>query len=182
MRRICRFEELLAVYRSLDLEARASVDAHLRECPACAARLAGYERVDQSLRTLPGIRLPARLQQPWPGRLPASQIATRDRRPRGGFGLAVGRVLLPASLIVGLVAGVWLLLASLSGGDGGVTATPTLTLTPTATAVALLDETGGVAVHVDPGAIPAPHAALYPVPRPTLIAAQAEASVALYAP
>jgi anti-sigma factor RsiW len=172
----------LAVYRSLDLETRASVDAHLRECPACAARLAGYERVDQSLRALPAVRLPARLQRPWPGQWPASQVASRARRPRGGYGLAAGRILLPASLIAGLVAGVWLLLASLSGGENGVIATPTLTLTPTATAMVRLDEAGEAAVHVDPGAIPSPQAALYTAPRPTLIAAPAEVSGAFNAP
>jgi anti-sigma factor RsiW len=177
MRRSCRYEKQLAVYSSLDPFTRHLVDAHLRECPACAARLASYDSIDQTLRTLPDLRLPAGLLRPWPG-----LTAVPDRRLHHGFGFVVGRVLLPASLIIGLVAGFWLFLTALSGEDSRVNATPTLTLTPTATAVAFLVEIDEAAVKVDLSAFPAPRAALYPTPQPTFIAAQTEANSGHYAP
>ena len=177
MRRSCRYEKQLAVYSSLDPSTRDLVDAHLRGCPACAARWSDYESVDQTLRALPDLRLPVRLLQPWPG-----LTAAPARRLHHGFGFAVGRVILPASLIIGLAAGFWLLLTALSGDSSRVNATPTLTLTPTATAVALLVETDEAAVNVDLSAFPAPRAAFYPTPQPTFTAAQVEASTGRYAP
>ena len=180
MKRQCRYNELLAVYRDLGVAARSSVDMHLRECPACTARLAGYERTEQSLRALPELHLPTRLHQPW--QLMPREPAASERSLRTGFGFVAGRVLLPAGLIIGLVIGVWFLLTSLTGGDQHMTATPTLTLTPTATMVTFLDEARAVA-HVEAGVIPAPHAAaLPPAPQPTLIAAQVDATGVLSAP
>jgi anti-sigma factor RsiW len=177
MRRSCRYEKRLAVYSSLDPSTRDLVDAHLRGCPACAARWSDYESIDQTLRALPDLRLPERLLQPWSG-----LIAAPDRRLHHGLGFAFGRVLLPASLVIGLVAGFWLLLTALSGDDSRVNATPTLTLTPTATAVAFLVATDEAAVNVDLSAFRAPGATLYPTPQPTFTAPQVEASTGRYAP
>jgi hypothetical protein len=145
--------------------------------------LAGYERVDQSLHALPDIHLPARLQQPWSRQMAVDHPATPDRRRRNGPGYAVGRVLLPASLVIGLIVGVWLLLASLTGDDNRVAATPTLTLTPTATTAALLHE-GASAVSLT-GFAPPPlpqAAAVLPPPRPTLIAVYVHPAAALRTP
>lgn len=183
MRRQCKYAELVAVYRGLDIATRLSVDEHLRKCQACAARLAGYERVDESLRTLQVLDLPARLQQSWSRQLPDWQAVPPDRRFRNGFGFVVGRVLLPASLIIGLVAGVWFLLATWTGDDNHVAATPTLTLTPTATVAALLDEDDDAEASARLNAAVLPQAvADLPVPLPTLIATQIGPSVALRSP
>lgn len=53
MMRHRKIEELLAVYRSLDADQRQLVDAHVRTCPSCAARLAAYEDMDRALFALP---------------------------------------------------------------------------------------------------------------------------------
>ena len=183
MRRSCKGVAQLAVYRSLDFAARAAVDAHLRECPVCAARLIGYERVDQSLQMLPEVRPPARLQQPWPKQMAARGAATSDHPSHHGSGWVVGKVLLPASLIIGLVVGLWLLVASLTGGDSHLAVTPTLTLTPTATVAALLRQDNAVEVRQSPSAVRLPRAAVVlPTPLPTLIVSQFGPAAALRTP
>lgn len=169
----CKYDELLAVYRGLDPAARKSVDAHLHQCPTCAARLARYEQVDQSLLTLPEFGLPVRLHQPWFGQLPADYATTSDPRLRTGLSPVFGRVLLPVGLVISLIVGIWLLLASLTGGDGHIAATPTLTFTPTATTAALLHKNDSVARRTGFTVPPPPRAmAVFPSPRPTSTAAQ----------
>jgi hypothetical protein len=45
-------EPLLATYRELDEASRQRVDAHLAECPDCAARLAEFEAMDRQIADL----------------------------------------------------------------------------------------------------------------------------------
>lgn len=184
MRRHTKYERLSAVYRELDPAERTSVDAHVRECSSCAARLAGYEQVDQSLQALPDLRLPAWLQRPWTRVSAGRGLAGSDQRGLGGIRAVFGRALLPASLIIVLVVGACLLFLSVTGDDLVVTATPTLTLTltPTATVMAFLGDDAGPAARVvsDAVALPRIPAPLSPPPDPS--AAQAGASMALRIP
>jgi anti-sigma factor RsiW len=183
MRRSCRYEELVAIYRDLDQAARLSLDAHLRECQACTARLTAYQQIDQSLQALPPLRLPVRLQQPWHSQLAARAPARSDRELRSRSGLVFGRILLPAGLIIGLVVGLWFLLAALADENSRATVTPTLTLTPTATVMALLDGDADAALGVRPRAAALSGTAIaVPAPQPTWTATRVGAAIALGAP
>jgi|GEM_PF-2249765 len=53
----CR--RLLPIYRELERRERASIDAHLAACQACAARLRAYQEQDRLLTALPRIAAPA---------------------------------------------------------------------------------------------------------------------------
>lgn len=166
MRGHSEYERALAVYRGLEPAARVRVDAHLRTCPTCAARLAGYEQVESALRALPELRLPARLQRPWAEVVARQKAATgiAKRGEKTGWGVALGRALLPAGLVIALLVGAWLLLSSVTGDDVVATATPTMALTPTATVMAWLeDDADAVAVVV-----PATTVAPAPLPAPPI--------------
>ncbi|HOG45253.1 MAG TPA: zf-HC2 domain-containing protein [Anaerolineae bacterium] len=76
--------ELLAVYRDLGAAERAEVDAHLRACPECAARLLAWRTMDRDLAALPD-PLPA-------GRLDARFCAAVRRRPRASLLHRAGQV------------------------------------------------------------------------------------------
>ncbi len=56
-------EKLLAMYRDLEGEERARVDAHLQGCPQCTARLGAYQSLEQELRRLPDPPAPSRLRR-----------------------------------------------------------------------------------------------------------------------
>lgn len=177
------YRKLAAVYRDLDLVARAEVDAHLRECPGCAASLAGYERVDQSLQALPDMRLPAGLQRAWPRLLAARVSAEADRRSHKGLGLAFMRALLPVSLIAVLVASVSLILWSVAGNNSVVTVTPTQTFTPTATTVAFLNTDGDPVARGIPSVAITQHAPLpLPAPSPSMMVERVAVDTAFRAP
>jgi len=61
----------------LDESARAEVEAHLRACPACHAKLGAWRAVGRALRELP--YLPA----------PAARLPEPAREPRGVLRLAL---------------------------------------------------------------------------------------------
>jgi len=72
----------------LDAPARAAVEAHLRRCPACRAKLEAWRAVGRALRELPQLSAPAaRLPKPAP-------------EPRGVLRLALALCLPTALLIV----------------------------------------------------------------------------------
>lgn len=182
MTRHTKYERLSAVYRELDPAERALVDVHARECSSCAARLAGYERVDQSLQALPDLPLPARLQRPgiW---APADRgLAGSDQRGLGGIKAVFGRALLPAGLIIVLMVGACLLFLSVTGDDLVVTATPTLTLTPTATVMAFLGDDAGPSARGVSGAVPLSRISAPLSPPPVLTATLVGASMTLCIP
>lgn len=66
---------------------RAAVEAHLRSCPACYAKVAGWQAVGRALRELPPVAAPAR-------RLPHAAP-----EPRGALRLALA-LCLPTALLV----------------------------------------------------------------------------------
>lgn len=53
MMRHSKIEALLAVYREVDPATRAQVDAHVRTCTTCQARLAAYQQMDAAFNALP---------------------------------------------------------------------------------------------------------------------------------
>ena len=72
----------------LDAPARAAVEAHLRRCPACRAKLEAWQAVRRALRALPQLPAPtARLPKPAP-------------EPRGVLRLAFALCLPTALLLV----------------------------------------------------------------------------------
>ncbi len=181
MRGHSEYQRALAAYRGLEPAARVNLDAHLLTCSACAARLAGYEQVEEALRALPEPRLPVRLQHPWPVVAAQHKAAAGIEKSNGriGWGVALGRALLPASLVLALLVGAWLLLSSVTGGGVVATATPTMTLTPTATVIAWLEGDAGALVEVVPVTAVAP----VPLPAPpSPVAAWAGAGVAQQKP
>lgn len=123
-------ERILASYRDVSAEERARVDAHVANCPNCAARLATYDEVDAKLTALPQPRLPARLKRPL-----AAVIAERARPAASGnaSGFVFGRSLAPAAAVVFVLIALTVVLASLDSTRIPVTSTPTLTLTTTLT-------------------------------------------------
>ncbi len=66
---------------------RAAVLAHLKACPACAAKVAGWQAVGRALRELPPVAAPA-------PRMPESVA-----EPRGALRLALA-LCLPTALLV----------------------------------------------------------------------------------
>jgi anti-sigma factor RsiW len=70
----------------LDESARAEVEAHLRACPACHAKLGAWRAVGRALRELP--YLPA----------PAARLPEPAREPRGVLRLALA-LCLPTALL-----------------------------------------------------------------------------------
>ncbi len=104
--------DMVTLYDTLTVAQRTTVDEHVRSCAECAARLASYRRMDQALR---------RLEDPWPSRRVAEGVAAiladeplpartaarttiSERTPR--FNLP--GVLVPAGVILILLASVWL--------------------------------------------------------------------------
>lgn len=185
MKRHEEFERLLASYRDAAPQERAAVEAHLKVCPQCAARLAAYERVDAALGGMPQVALPASLTRPLSALVAGANRQTKASSSSVRASGFIFRGLAPAGAVLFLVVAVSLVLWSVNSVQPAVTSTPTLTmtLTPTTTLTSETQVVGfrqvptGLATESEPGPTPAPIPA--PVADPPAVAGGAQSSVLL---
>ena len=88
-----KFVLLLDAYHddALTQNERVSVDEHLRQCPACAEKLAGVSRLVATLKTMPPVQMREDFADKFEARLLAQDTADgkRSKVVVGRFGLAV---------------------------------------------------------------------------------------------
>ena len=101
--RVCR---QLAVYREQSTRERASIEAHLKGCPRCAAAFEAYQRQDELFDSLPDLQPPVGLK---------SRVLSRTTRPPSDARVRVQRSPVWATLVV-------VFLVALSGGTIRATA------------------------------------------------------------
>lgn len=99
----------------LPVEARATIDAHLAGCPACASELEIMRSVTASLAESTAIRVPTQLWSEIERRL--NRPVQREPTPRNQF-LRVRRYALAASVLIAVGIGAWAFLSL--GGDASV--------------------------------------------------------------
>ncbi len=152
----------LAVYRDLSGAERAQVDAHLRECAECAARLHAYQTLGRELARLPELPFDPQLRERF-----YSATGANGRRATGPAGASLGPVLgwmqqlAGAAVVVLVIVATWALFQALGYTNvGGNLPTLTALRTPAAT-VALPGDTN---VGGNPPTLTAPLAPAATVP------------------
>ncbi len=134
MRRHTDYENMVAAYDGISPAGRRELDAHLAQCPACAADLAAYRQMDTEIRSARALKASAGLRVRFNEALSAATAAPtpelkrrpviqepvirRTKRPRQPW--TWSRLLMPAGFILLFVAAIAMSLPR-DGGDDNAT-------------------------------------------------------------